>query len=142
NPGEKDILWEPEKGIADTAPLEGITAVVNLMGENIAGGRLDAEHLRRVTESRVPTTRRLCEALARMKKPPAVLVSASGISYYGDCGEELLTEDSPLGDSRLAEVCRQWEEATAPARDAGIRVVLLRTAVILTPAGGALRQML
>lgn len=141
-PAPEDLRWNPAEGLADPSPLEGVTAVVNLAGESIAAGRLGAAHRRRVRESRVITTRRLCETLARMKHPPGVLVSTSGINYYGNRGNELLTEDSSLGETFLADLCRQWEDATAPALDAGIRVVLLRTAVVLTASAGVLPRML
>ncbi|MCS6851549.1 MAG: TIGR01777 family oxidoreductase [Gemmataceae bacterium] len=136
------IAWDPERGLLDAAQLAGIDAVVHLAGENIASGRWTAAKKLRIRDSRVGPTRRLCEALARGTPPPRVLVSASAIGYYGSRGDELLTEESPPGSGFLATVCLDWERATQPARDAGIRVVNLRIGVVLSPAGGALAQML
>lgn len=141
-PGARDIHWDPDAGKLDEAALEGIDAVVHLAGESIASGRWTAAKKTRIRDSRVRGTRLLSEALARRQQPPRVLVSASAIGYYGDRGEELLTEDSPVGTGFLAEVCRDWEQATEPAAAKGIRVVNLRFGVILTPAGGALAKML
>lgn len=141
-PGRADIGWDPAAGRIDAAALEGVDAVVHLAGENIAGGRWSDESRRRILESRTKGTALLCESLARLSRPPRVLVSASAIGFYGDRGDEVLDETSAPGDGFLADVCRQWEAATAPARDAGIRVVNLRIGVVLTPRGGALAQML
>jgi hypothetical protein len=115
---------------------------VHLAGENIAAGRWTVEKKARIRDSRVKGTKTLCEALAQLSQPPKVLVSASAIGYYGDRGAELLWENSALGTGFLAEVCQAWEEATRPAMEKGIRVVLLRIGVVLSPAGGALAKML
>jgi uncharacterized protein (TIGR01777 family) len=117
-------------------------AVVHLAGENIASGRWTAARKARIRSSRVMGTRTLCETLARLSQPPKVLVSASAIGYYGDRGAEPLWENSAFGTGFLAEVCRAWEEATQPAVQKGIRVVLLRIGIVLSPAGGALAKML
>jgi uncharacterized protein (TIGR01777 family) len=138
------IRWDPSSGATDASAFEGLDAVVHLAGENI-GRRWTGERKRRIRESRADGTRLLAEALARLKRPPRVLVSASAIGIYGDRGDEVLTEDAiptgPPGDF-LVEVGREWEAATEPARAAGIRVVNLRFGIILTPAGGALGRML
>lgn len=141
-PGAAEIQWDPEVGIRETASLDGVDAIVHLSGENIAGGRWTAERKAKIRDSRVKGTRTLCEALARLAHPPKVLVSASAIGFYGDRGDEILREESAPGAGFLAEVCRAWEEATAPAAQKGIRVVLLRIGVVLSPAGGALAKML
>ncbi len=141
-PGPGDIGWDPAADRIDAEALEGVDAVVHLAGENIAAGRWSDESKRRVLDSRTKGTSLLCRTLARLERPPRVLVSASAIGFYGDRGDEELDEASPAGDGFLADVCRQWEAATAPARDAGIRVVNLRIGVVLTPKGGALAQML
>ncbi len=141
-PGAAEAQWDPESGIADTASLEGGDAVVHLAGENIASGRWTAERKARIRESRVKGTSTLCEALARLSQPPKVLASASAIGYYGNCGADPLWENSAPGEGFLADVCRAWEEATRPAREKGVRVVLLRIGVVLSPAGGALAKML
>jgi uncharacterized protein (TIGR01777 family) len=138
------IRWDPASGAIDVSALEGLDAVVHLAGENV-GARWTGERKRRIRESRAAGTRLLAEALAELKRPPRVLVSASAMGIYGDRGDEVLTEDStPSGPPAdfLVEVGREWEAATEPARAAGIRVVNLRFGIILTPAGGALGRML
>jgi uncharacterized protein (TIGR01777 family) len=133
--------WNPTTGTL-TGPLDGLEAVVHLAGEGIANKRWSAARKAAIKDSRVQPTRTLSEALARMPQPPRVLVCASAIGFYGDRGAETVDEDSPSGDGFLAEVCREWEAATAPASAAGIRVVNLRFGVVLTSAGGALAKML
>jgi uncharacterized protein (TIGR01777 family) len=139
---QREVLWNPKKGIEDTGTLEGVDAVIHLAGEPIAEGRWTEEKKRRIRESRVEGTRVLSEALARMTRKPSVLLSASAIGYYGGRGDEILTEESAPGDDFLAKVCRDWEGATAPAASAGIRVANMRFGVILSPEGGALQKML
>ena len=139
---EREVLWNPQKGIDDTSALEGLDACIHLAGEPIAEGRWTEEKKRRIRESRVEGTRVLAGALARLKRKPSVLLSASAIGYYGDRGDELLTEESAPGDDFLAKVCREWEEATAEAAQAGIRVANMRFGVILSSKGGALQKML
>lgn len=139
--GAGEVTWDPA-GEVDLAALDGIDAVVHLAGENIAAARWTAAVKQRIRESRVQGTRVLCEALVKLPKPPKVLVCASAIGFYGDRGGEELTEESAAGTGFLAEVVRDWEAATGPAREAGIRVVNLRFGVILSPNGGALAKML
>lgn len=141
-PGEGDVAWSPSRDEIDAARLEGFDAVVHLAGENIATGRWTRAKKHRIRDSRVEGTRLLCHALAEAKQPPKVLVCASAIGYYGDRGGELLDEQSPRGEGFLPEVCREWEEATRPAAEAGVRVVNLRIGVVLSPKGGALAKML
>ena len=141
-PEAGDIAWAPGQGTMDVAALEGVDAVVHLAGAPIADGRWTPERKELIRRSRVEGTRVLCEALARLARPPRVLVSASAMGFYGDRGEEVLTEASPSGDGFLAEATREWEAATAPAREAGIRVVLPRLGVVLGAGGGALAKML
>lgn len=136
------ITWSPANDTLDPAAIEGFDAVVHLAGENIGEGRWTDAKKREIRESRVRSTRLLAKTLASLKQPPKVLVSASAIGYYGDRGEELLTEDSPPGNDFLADVCREWEAAADEAREAGLRVVHLRTGVVLSPNGGALAKML
>jgi len=121
--------------------LAGADAVIHLAGENIAGGRWTAGRKERIRDSRVAGTRSLAEAVATMPCPP-VFVSASAIGYYGDRGSETMIEEHGRGEGFLAEVCEAWEEATAPARRAHVRVVNLRFGVVLSPTGGALARML
>ena len=141
-PGAAEVRWDPVARTVDSAGLEGVDAVVHLAGESIAAGRWTTEKKGRIRDSRVKGTRLLCESLARLAQPPQAIVCASAIGYYGDRGEERLREESPAGLGFLAEVCREWETAAEPARQRGIRVVHLRIGVVLSPAGGALAQML
>lgn len=121
--------------------LAGANAVIHLAGENIAS-RWTKRRKERIRESRVAGTRSLAEDIAAMPNPLSVLVSASAIGYYGDRGNETMIEEHGRGDGFLAEVCEAWEEATAPARRAHVRVVNLRFGVVLSPTGGALARML
>jgi len=142
-PGERAIGWDPAAGTIDRTGggLEGSDVVINLAGENVFG-RWTAEKKRRIRESRVNGTRLVSETIAGLARRPSVLLAASAIGYYGDRGDEELTEQSAPGDDFLAQVTRDWEAATAPAARAGIRVVNLRFGVVLSPAGGALAKML
>ncbi len=142
NPREPGILWDPERGLLDPKALEGVDAVVHLAGEPIFGLRWTEEKKRRILESRQRGTELLARTLAALERPPRVWVSASAVGYYGPRGAEILTEESPPGEGFLALVCRLWEEATRPAQERGIRVVHLRTGVVLSPAGGALGTLL
>lgn len=137
-----DVLWNPNTGQVHGEGLEGLDAVVHLAGENIAGKRWNAAQKARIRDSRVDGTRLLCEALARRRQPPRVLVCASAIGFYGHRGDDVLTEASAAGTGFLPDVCREWEAATRAAEQAGIRVVHLRFGIILSPRGGALAKML
>jgi len=139
-----DIGWDPSSGRLEGEALAGIDAAVHLAGETIAV-RWTAERKRRIRDSRIAGTRLLAQTLARLPNPPRVLVSASGVGIYGNRGDTVLTEASALPDPPadfLVELAREWEAATESAGAAGIRVVLLRSGVVLTPAGGALGRML
>jgi uncharacterized protein (TIGR01777 family) len=140
--GEKAVRWDPDAGAVDAAGLEGLDAVVHLAGENIGSGRWTAARKVAIRDSRVKGTRLLCEALAGLSNPPKTLVCASATGYYGDRGDSLLTEESPAGTGFLADLCRGWEEASAPVAERGIRVVALRIGMVLAPDGGALSRML
>lgn len=139
---DPEISWDPAAGTIDKARLEGFDAVVHLAGENIGEGRWTADKKRRIHDSRAEGTRLLAETLAQLDRPPRVLISASAIGFYGDRGAELVDETSSAGTGFLPDVCQDWEAASVPAQDAGIRVAKLRFGVILTPAGGALEKML
>jgi uncharacterized protein (TIGR01777 family) len=142
--GPDQIRWDPVRGELDSSRLEGIDAAVHLAGEPV-GVRWTAARKRRILESRVRGTRLLAETLARLPRPPRVLVVASGAGIYGNRGEAILTEDTPPGEAPpdfLVEVARAWEAAAEPARVAGIRVVHLRLGMVLSPDGGALGRML
>ncbi|MBM4092103.1 MAG: TIGR01777 family protein [Planctomycetes bacterium] len=136
------VSWDPEASVFDASCLAGVDAVIHLAGESIARGRWTAAIKERILASRANGTRVLCEGLARMAAPPAVLVSASAIGYYGSRGDQLLSEGSEPGDGFLPTVVREWEAATGPAAAAGTRVVLARFGVVLSPRGGALKKML
>ena len=140
--GADAASWNPADGTFAAGALDGIDAVVHLAGESIAGGRWTAARKARIRDSRAGGTRRLCAALAALDTPPRVLVAASAIGFYGDRGDALLDESAPPGTGFLPEVSRSWEAAAAPALEAGIRVVHLRIGIVLSPAGGALGQML
>jgi uncharacterized protein (TIGR01777 family) len=141
-PVEGQLQWDPLSGVSDVKGLEGVDAVVHLAGENISAKRWTDEFKRRIRDSRVLGTRSLCESIASLRRPPRVLVAASAVGFYGDRPGEHLDESSPPGTGFLAETCREWEDASAPARDAGIRVVLLRFGMVLSAHGGALAKML
>ena len=133
--------WVPEQGLVHLTGAGRIDAVVHLAGEPIVGSWTE-EKKQRIRASRVQGTELLCRALVQLPKPPSTLVSASAIGYYGDRGSDILTEDSPPGSGFLPTLCRDWEAATAMATEHGIRVVNLRIGLVLSPAGGVLKQML
>lgn len=139
--GTGEVRWDAETGI-DPALLAGADAVVHLAGEGIAASRWNAAVKERIRTSRVAGTRAVAESVARASPRPRVLVVASAVGFYGDRGETPVDETSAAGEGFLPDVCRGWEAAADPARDAGARVVALRFGVVLSPAGGALRKML
>jgi uncharacterized protein (TIGR01777 family) len=141
-PSKEVIGWDPTANYIDAAGLEGLDAIVHLAGEPIASSRWNSVKKARIRDSRVQGTRLLCEALSHISRPPKTLICASAIGYYGDRGNETLTESSSCGKGFLAEVCRDWEAACEAARQKGIRVVNTRFGVILSLAGGALAKML
>lgn len=140
--GVREVLWNPARGELDATEIEGHDAVIHLAGDPIAEGRWTEEKKRRIRDSRVQGTTLIAETLARLTRPPRVLVSASAVGYYGDRDDEVLTETSAAGTDFLSAVCREWEGSTGAARAAGIRVVLLRFGVVLSGRGGALTKML
>ncbi|WP_370459005.1 TIGR01777 family oxidoreductase [Aggregicoccus sp. 17bor-14] len=140
--GPGEVAWDVDRQMVDGEALEGVDAVVHLAGASIADGRWSEERKEAIRRSRVVGTRVLCETLARMRRRPRVLVCGSAVGFYGSRGDEVLTEASGPGSDFLAEVVREWEAATAPAREAGIRVVHLRTGMVLSPRGGALAKLL
>jgi hypothetical protein len=141
---EGEVAWNPVRGEIDARRLENIDAVVNLAGENLAQRWTD-DVKRRIRDSRVQGTTLLARTLAGFapaSTKPRVLLSGSAIGIYGNRGDELLDESSTLGADFLATVCKEWEAATLPASNAGIRVVHLRTGIVLSQHGGALAKML
>jgi uncharacterized protein len=136
------VSWDPDSGYIDAESLHRLDAVVHLAGENIADGRWTDARKQAIRRSRVESTRLLCETVANRPTVPKTLVCASAIGYYGDRGAETMTEDSAPGSDFLSGVCKEWEEAAAPAQKKGIRVVNLRIGVVLSGRGGALAKML
>lgn len=137
-----EVHWDPLAGRLDHERLEGIDAVVHLAGENVASGRWNAARRQRIRASRVEGTRLLAASLGQMQRPPTIAVCASAIGYYGNRRDEVMTEESGPGTGFLADVAQEWEQASAPMRDRGIRVVNLRIGVVLSPIGAALERML
>lgn len=136
-----EIAWDPHRGVINPELLEGLDAVVHLAGESIMG-RWTYSKKKLIRESRVEGTRLLSTALSQLQHPPASFICASAIGYYGNRGEEILTEKSAKGRGFLADVCAEWEEATKSAVEKGIRTVNLRIGAVLSLNGGALKQML
>jgi len=137
-----EIEWHPNLGKVDAQQLEGFDVVVHLAGESIASGRWTEEKKQKIRDSRVKGTELLSLALAQLSRPPATFICASAIGYYGNRGDELLTEESAPGGDFLAAVCVAWEKATGAAEAKGIRTVHTRFGIILDDQGGALQRML
>jgi len=135
------VGWDPQAGPPPTEAFEGVDVIFHLAGESVAEGRWTSAQKALIRESRVVGTQNLVAGIARAKPRPRVLVSASAVGYYGDRGEEELTEASAPGDDFLADVCVEWERAARVAEQHGVRVVLARTGIVLGQ-GGALAKML
>lgn len=142
NAGAGDILWDPARRSLPAGALQGADAVVHLAGAGIGDRRWSDAYRREILESRTSSTALLADAIATTENGPRIFLSGSAIGYYGATGDEQLDESSPAGTGFLADVCVQWEAATAPAAQAGARVALLRTGIVLSPAGGALKKLL
>ncbi len=136
------VSWDPDSHVNDISQLEGIDAVIHLAGENIAKKRWNEGFKKKIADSRIHGTKTLSQAIAGLNHKPRVMVCASAIGFYGDRGNEVLTEESPVGLGFLAETCQQWEAASQAAWEAGIRVAQIRIGVVLSPAGGAIEKML
>lgn len=136
------VYWDPGRDTLDSRGLEGVDAVVHLAGEPLASRRWSPSQRRRILDSRVVGTRLLSSAVSELRSPPKVMVSGSAIGWYGDRGDEQLSEESPPGEGFLAEVCAAWEASATPAAAAGTRVVNLRSGVVLSRSGGALARQL
>lgn len=139
--GVDAIAWDPMTGSVDAPALEGIGAVVHLAGAGIGDKRWTAARKRLIRESRTRGTTLLAGTLAGLTRKPDVLVSGSAVGYYGDRGDDVLTEVSAPGEDFVAGVCRDWETATQPAADAGIRVVSTRSGLVLGRHGGLLKRL-
>lgn len=140
--GPGEIAYDPNARTIDTDALRGVDAVVHLAGAGIGDKRWTDDYKRTILESRTVTTGLVSEALARLDDGPRVLLSASGINYYDDRGDTELDETASPGSGFLAEVCLAWEAATVAASEAGVRVAHLRSGIVLSPEGGALRKQL
>lgn len=138
---KEKIFWDPDNGVLDPDELEGVDAIINLSGENISDEKWTAEKKVKILESRLKSTSLIAHTINKMKTPPQVWIQASAIGYYGDTGDRIADEGSPPGSGFLAEVCREWEEATQTVRSE-TRVVLTRFGMVLSPKGGALKTML
>ena len=140
NTGE--IMWDPKAGVLSASALEGADAVIHLSGAGIGDKRWTSSYKREILESRTISTSLIANTIANMSRKPSVFLCGSAIGIYGPRGDEQLTEVSTNGTSFLADVCEQWEAAAKPASDAGVRTVLLRTGIVLTTKGGALKKQL
>jgi uncharacterized protein (TIGR01777 family) len=142
SPKSGEIQWNPKLGTLDAAALEGVDAVIHLSGAGIGDKRWTSGYRKEILDSRTATTALLATTMASLSRKPSVFLSGSAIGIYGARNDEQLTEVSTHGTGFLAEVCEQWEAAAKPAVDAGIRTVYLRTGIVLTPKGGALKKLL
>ena len=139
--GAGDIAWDPSAGTLDAASAEGADAVVHLAGASIGEGRWNPARKKLLRDSRVAATNKLVASLAKLKRPPLVIVSASAVGYYGNRGDEILTEASAPGSDFLATLCKDWETEVHGAESFGARVVMLRCGMILAREGGGLPRM-
>jgi len=142
DPQKGEYYWNPETGIIDLKGIDPIDAVIHLAGDNIGQGRWTGAKKARIIDSRVKGTTLLARTIAALPNPPTVFVSASAIGYYGDRGDQWLTETDTAGRDFISEVCQHWEEAARPAINQGIRTAFLRIGIVLDPRGGALARLL
>jgi len=140
--GPGEVRWDPANGLLEADALAGADAVVHLAGAGIGDHRWTDDYKREILDSRVRSTTLLAERIAECSQRPRVLLSGSAIGFYGPSDARDLDETSPRGEGFLADVCAQWEASTVAASEAGVRVAHLRTGIVLTPAGGALKKML
>lgn len=140
--GYPSIQWDPDNGKLEGKQLEGFDAIIHLAGEGIGDQRWSVARKEQIVRSRVVSTQLLAKTISQLQSPPKVLISTSAIGYYGDRGDELLTEESGPGRGFLADLCVEWEKAVQPVRDQGIRLVIFRIGVVLSTEGGALAEML
>lgn len=141
-PRDGEVYWSPPEGIIESEKLEGLDAVIHLAGEGIANGRWTTAKKQAIVTSRIGTSELLVATFRRLSAPPRVLLSASAVGYYGDRGDEVLTEESAPGKGFLAQTAEQWEGRCADAAELGVRAVQARFGIILDPRGGALGKML
>ena len=137
------IYWNPQKKELNLKDFEGFETIIHLAGENVGtGGRWNEKKRKQIRESRVVATQVLSDTLTQLEHPPKLFICASAIGYYGERGNTAITENSPPGGGFLSNVCSEWESATKSAQEKGIRVINTRIGVVLSPNGGALKQML
>ncbi|MBW2219047.1 MAG: TIGR01777 family oxidoreductase, partial [Deltaproteobacteria bacterium] len=137
-----EIFWDPVSGTLSLDNVGKIDAVLHLAGENLDNGRWTKARKKKIIESRVKGTELVSKAIAAIEDPPEVMLCASAIGFYGNRGDKVLSEKDGPGDDFISSVCNNWEKATSPALEKGIRTVLLRIGVVLTPEGGALQRLL
>ena len=135
-----EVTWDPYRGEIDLAALAGVEALINLAGAGVGDHRWTAKYKKIILQSRVKTTETIAKAAAELKVP--VLINGSAIGWYGDTGSNEVDESAPVASGFLPDVVRQWEAATKPATDAGVRVVLIRTGLVMAPKGGAWAKLL
>ena len=140
--GKNEVFWDPSSGELYVRILEGFDAIIHLGGEGIGDKRWSKKRKLLIKDSRVNSTRILCDAICSMKNKPECFILASAIGWYGDRGEEELSEDSSIGEGFLPEVCQEWEAAASKVEDSGVRTVFLRSGIVLAATGGALGKML
>jgi uncharacterized protein (TIGR01777 family) len=140
--GADEVGWDPAAGTIDAAGLEGVDGIVHLAGAGIGDKRWTDDYKRKILDSRTRSTALLARTVATLQRPPGTMVSSSGVTYYGDRGDDPVTETTPAGTLFLSEVCKRWEAATTPAVEAGIRVPITRTGIVLSRRGGALPKLL
>jgi uncharacterized protein len=140
--GPGEVAWRPNEVPLDPATVDGVDAAVNLAGVGVGEQRWDDAYKALLRASRVNPTTALADAIAAAPRPPRVLLNASAVGFYGDTGDREVDESAPPGEGFFSELCQAWEAATAPAEEAGIRVVHLRTGLVLGPGGGLLQPLL
>lgn len=140
--GADEIQWDVDGGTIDASSLDGVDAVVHLAGAGIGDKRWNAKYKQLLVESRTKGTTLIAESIAGLDAKPSIFLSGSAIGYYGPHGNDVITEDTPAGDTFLADLCVQWEAAAQPAIDAGIPTAFLRTGIVQTPNGGSLQKQL
>jgi uncharacterized protein (TIGR01777 family) len=139
---DKHFFWDPDKEILETQVIENYDVIIHLAGENISSRRWSFKQKEKILQSRIKSTRLLVDKINETKKPPRLFISASAIGYYGDRGEELLTEKSESGDGFLADVVKKWEHIASSLQNSNIQRVFLRSGVVLSTRGGALAKVL
>ncbi|MCG3173200.1 MAG: Epimerase family protein [Myxococcota bacterium] len=136
------VAWSPEESSVDIEALNGVEAVIHLAGHGVAEGSMDAAHKKKIRDSRVLGTRTLISAMKQLHPPPRVFISASASGYYGDRGDNILTEASGPGEGFLSEMVREWEAESSKYDAPGTRTAILRFSIVMDPAGGALERMI